>query len=702
MSIDFDQFKDTFITESFELLEEMEERLLCLDEGDVDLDEVNAIFRCAHSIKGGGGAFGFSRLVNFTHILEALLDSMRDGKMDATQDVIDTLLQSVDVVNGLIKAAQEGNEAPQGYEEELATKLGDIVSSSGAVLVNASTPEFVDKVNQSAHKEVEMFGILFVPKKSLFASGNEPLLILRELSRAGEMTCVVDISEVPGIFDIDPEDCYLKWTIDVSTEGGEDLIKEAFEFVDDECDLTIESFGAISVASPSGEDDFENDDFAGLFGDDDAVVNESLAEPVKKEEKAKISNAKPPAAAQQQSTSSGVSSIRVDIHKVDDLVNMVGELVITQAMILNQTKDLPQEQFQSLLQGVEELARHTRELQESVMAVRMQPVKSVFARMPRIVRDLSRQLGKDIQIEMVGENTEIDKTVIEQLGDPLTHMIRNSVDHGIETPDVREANGKLRQGTIRLSADNTGGRILIEVGDDGGGVDRERVLKKAIEKGLFPADVQLSDEEVDNIIFMAGFSTAEAVTDVSGRGVGMDVVRRNIESLGGTIEINNVPGKGSNFVVSLPLTLAILDGMIVQVGSEEYIIPINNILESVKPTKDDIKNISDGSDVIKIREEYVPIIYLHEIFNVSDAKKSLESVLIIIVESGRDKYGLVVDSLVGQQQVVIKSIEENAQAVEGVSGATILGDGKVSLILDVAQMQKMSAKLNNKNSVEVA
>jgi two-component system chemotaxis sensor kinase CheA len=697
LSIDLDHFKEMFITESFELLEEMEERLIGLDEGEPDLDEVNAIFRCAHSIKGGGGAFGFSQLVSFTHILEALLDGMREGDLRATQEVIDALLSSVDIVSQMVIAAQEGTVMPNDFGSELAEKLKEIASGSrGAETLDLEREADVPVIQaESAVKEVELYGVDFAPHRSLLASGNEPLFIIRELMRCGDVEARIDYSAIPTLDAIDVEECYVKWALDVSTDQGKSLIEEAFEFVEDDCDLTIEGFGGINLPDVDG---FKNDEFGGLF---DGALGALDVPPVADLENATVkapssesADGKPTVKKVAGAGKAGVSTIRVDIDKVDNLVNMVGELVITQAMIINHTKDLGHEQFHDLLQGVEELSRHTRELQESVMSVRMQPVKSVFARMPRIVRDLSRQLEKNIKIEMHGEMTEIDKTVVEQLGDPLTHMIRNSVDHGIEKPDVREKNGKPREGTIKLSADNAGGRILIEISDDGAGINRERVLAKAIEKDVVSSDASLSDEEIDNLIFAAGFSTADEVTDVSGRGVGMDVVRRNIADLGGAIELFNEPGRGSRFLVSLPLTLAILDGMIVRIGAEDYIIPISNSLESMKPHEGDIKHVSGGKDVINVRGEFVPILYLKDLLGVTSENQRKHDALVVLVENGRDKIGLVVDELIGQQQVVIKSIEENAESVEGVSGATILGNGRVSLILDISGLDRLATQTN--------
>lgn len=696
---DLDQFKSTYITECFELLEDMEERLLNLEEGATDKDALNAIFRCAHSIKGGAGAFGFNRLVGFTHVAEFLLDALRESKIAVTQDVIDALLKSVDIISQLVTAARDGKDLGNDFGMDLENALNNMCSGGASPAPKAAVKAVEQK--SSAKKEFCFYDIKFVPKRRLFASGNEPLLIIRELKKLGDVKAKPDFNKIPEISGFDPEECYMSWSIEVTTDQGLAKIKEAFEFVEDECDLKIEEFGAITMpAAPAKKDLADEDEFGGIFvGAIESLNNPAPVAAVQAPVVAAPAEAKPAEAKKDDGAKTQVvDSIRVDIDKVDNLVNMVGELVITQAMLSQQTKDLSPEQFPDLIQGVEELSRHMRELQEAVMSVRMQPVKSVFARMPRIVRDLSRQLGKEIKLEMKGEATEIDKTVIEQLGDPLTHMIRNSVDHGVEMPDVREGRGKPREGTIILSADSSGGRINIEIADDGNGIDRERVLKKAIEKGLYPQDVKLSNEEIDNIIFMAGFSTAEKVTNVSGRGVGMDVVRRNIAELGGVIDIKNNPGIGMSIGISLPLTLAILDGMIVGVGAEKYIIPINNIIESLRPKSGEVKQVADGNDVINVRGEFVPIIHLNHVFNVPNSNTDISKYLVVLVEVGRQKIGLVVDEVLGQQQVVIKSIEQNADPIDGVSGATILGDGKVALILDIAKIHKMkiSNGVNNK------
>lgn len=670
---DLSHFKATYITECFELLEDMEDRLTALDENDPDLEDVNAIFRCAHSIKGGAGAFGFDRITSFTHILEGLLDAMREGNIPVTREAIDLLLSSADILHQMVTSSRDEAPIPEDLDKEVSEMLKEIASGGGVEVEDESGGGDGEEEAGDGFVEQSFYDISFVGHENLYASGNEPLLLLKELSSFGDAIARIDVSKVPPLENIEPENCYLSWKISFDSEKKLEDVQEVFEFVEDECDLAIEKTAGIILSAPP-ENNAKDQESKGV-----EPVAEKKPEPAPEAEK----SSHPAAAAPT------VSSIRVDVSKVDRLVNMVGEIVITQAMIASQAKNLNLEAHFNLLSGIEQLSQHTIELQEAVMSVRMQPVKSVFSRMPRVVRDLSKQLNKDIRMETEGEATELDKTVIEQLTDPLMHMIRNSVDHGIEGPEERKAAGKKPQGTIKLSAEHRGGRIVITIKDDGNGVNRERVLGKAVEKGLVAADANLSDEEIDQLIFMAGFSTAEEVSNISGRGVGMDVVRRNIEALGGTVNLENNPGKGSTFYVTLPLTLAILDGMIVRVGKEFYIIPISNIIETMRPSKEHIKKIADGNDTINVRGEFVSLVYLEKLFNIKDAIKDASEALVILLENGSEHFGLVVDELVGQQQVVIKSLEENSDPIPGIAAATILGDGKVSLILDVSMLHEM-------------
>jgi two-component system chemotaxis sensor kinase CheA len=656
---DMQRFKETYITECYELLQDMEERLFALNENNPDIEDINAIFRCAHSIKGGSGAFGFDKIKNFTHILEGLLDGMRESSITITREAIDALLASVDIVKQMVEAVQLGTDVAENFGAHVVLMLENIANKGSAAQTIANHTSISQNTQEN---EVGIYEIYFKPHPAMLLTGNEPLLIIKELKSLGEATVIPEYSSVPSLELIDPESCYICWNITLETNKSIYDLNEIFAFVEGNCDLTINQIAGFNPRNPQLNKT--------------APAAKSSPEDAPKDEGGKVSPA--------------VTSIRVDVNKVDRLVNMVGEIVITQAMIAAQVNKLRAEDHPELIKGLETLSQHTIELQEAVMSVRMQPLKSVFSRMPRIVRDLSNQLEKDIRLETFGENTEIDKTVIEQLSDPLMHIIRNSADHGIEDPESRISAGKPKQGVITLSAEHTGGKIIIKISDDGHGINREKVMRKAIEKGLVAPDATLTNPEIDHLIFTAGFSTADVISDISGRGVGMDVVKRNIEALGGNVHVFNRPMEGATFVITLPLTLAILDGMIVKVGEEKYILPIGSIIESLRPQEQQIRQIIGANDLINVRGEFIPLVYLYKIFNIAMTYENPCNSLVVLVEDGAEKFGLVVDELIGQQQVVIKSLEENSQAVPGISAATILGDGKVSLILDIAQLQSMA------------
>lgn len=647
--VSLEQFRQTYLTECQELLAEMEQRLLALDAAGASSEELNAIFRCAHSIKGGAGAFGFERVTRFTHVLETLLDAMREQRVAVSREAVEALLQSVDVVTTLLRAEDAGEALPEAFSQALEARLAALSETSVPMASTTAQPI-------STPAGLTRYQIDFAPHETLFLTGNDPLLILRELATLGQLQVTADTRALPPLAELNPEHCYLRWRLTLETDRSRDAISDVFAFVEDVCDLTID------VEAPASS----HEEAAHAGG-----------EPLE------LASSKP-------ASIPAITSIRVDLEKVDRLVNMVGELVITQAMLQAQTRDLPIDRFPDLLRGIDELAQHTRELQEAVMAVRMQPVKSIFARMPRIVHDIAAQLGKEIRLVTSGEETEVDKTIIEQLSDPLTHMIRNAADHGIEGPEARLSVGKSAQGTVHLQAYHQGGRIVLQISDDGAGLNRARILAKARERGLVPAEALLTDEEIDQLIFLPGFSTAEAISNISGRGVGMDVVKRNIASMGGSVFLRSDPGRGSTFTVQLPLTLAILDGMIVRVGQEFYIVPITSIIETLRPAAGEVRAVPGDHDVLNVRGAFVPVLYLHALFHVPGAVHDPSQALIVLVENGRETMGLVVDELVGQQQVVIKSLDATADALPGISGATILGDGKVSLILDVAGLAAMA------------
>ncbi len=659
---DFDHLKPTYFEECAELLDVAYGQLAAIAEARADAETIHAIFRAIHSIKGGGGAFGFDRLVAFAHRLETVLDLLRDGRLALAPQIGTLLLRSTDMLSDLVAGARSGEEPEAGLEAELRHALQNLEAgadgSAGAVAATSAAP--APPAGASAPCR---YRIGFSPHGNLFRSANEPLLILRELRRLGTLEVSADVSRLPELALLDPDEAYLAWTLRLETTAPLEAIEEVFEFVVDDCALSIEAEERADVLQA-----------ASALPEQDARATPPEPEPSRA--------ATPPAALQAPSP-----SIRVDVDKVDRLVNLVGELVINQAMLVQLGSYLPPELGSFLITGFGTMSQHLRELQESVMAIRAQPVRSVFSRMPRLVRELSAQLGKDVKLVLTGEATEIDKTVIEQLADPLTHLLRNALDHGIEPPDAREAAGKPRQGTIHLGAEHRGGRIAIEISDDGAGISRARVLAKARARGLVAADAVLTDEDVDQLIFLPGFSTAETVTDVSGRGVGMDVVKRNIQALGGRIAVESRTGHGSRFLLSLPLTLAILDGMAVAVGPETYIIPLTNIMESLRPKPDSIHAVVGRGDVLAIRGQYVPLTYLHRRFQVPRAVTDPCQGIVVIVESeGTARVGLVVDELLGQLQVVVKSLEANYGPVPGVGGATILGDGRVALILDVSRL----------------
>ena len=657
----FDHLKPTYFEECAELLDVAYGQLAAIAEARADAETIHAIFRAIHSIKGGGGAFGFDRMVAFAHRLETVLDLLRDGRLALEPQVGSLLLRSTDVLSDLIAGARTGEEPEAGLEADLLQALRNLESGATATAVVNPGAQITPAL-PTAEPALRQYRIVFAPHANLFRSANEPLLILRELRRLGTLLVSADFSRLPELAALDPDDSYLAWTLHLETAAPRQAVEEVFEFVADDCALSIEAEAAQAVSPASA-----------VPGQD------TPAAPAEAESRraATLPAALPPASP----------SIRVDVDKVDRLVNLVGELVINQAMLVQLGTYLPPELGSGLITGLETMSQHLRELQESVMAIRAQPVRSVFSRMPRLVRELSAQLGKEVKLVLTGEATEIDKTVIEQLADPLTHLLRNALDHGIEPPDVRQAAGKPRQGTIHLGAEHRGGRIVIEISDDGAGIARAKVLANARARGLVAADAALSDEEVDQLIFLPGFSTAEAVTDVSGRGVGMDVVKRNIQALGGRITVESRAGRGSRFLLSLPLTLAILDGMAVAVGPETYIIPLTNIMESLRPKPDSIHAVVGRGDVLAIRGEYVPLTYLHRRFQVPGAVTDPCQGIVVIVESeGTARVGLVVDELLGQLQVVVKSLEANYGPVPGVGGATILGDGRVALILDVSRL----------------
>jgi two-component system chemotaxis sensor kinase CheA len=680
-------FRQTYLEESFEGLDVMETGLLELPPGTPDNEKINEIFRAAHSIKGGSGTFGFNEISGFTHVLETLLDEMRDNRRDVTQDSIDAMLAAVDVLRDMLTKLQDH----EPIDEERASEVQQILE---AILSGGNSADSGDTIAESAEQQSEQavggdWMIQIDPEKELMQTGNEPIRIFRELETLGKLSVSADCQGLPNASVFDPELLYLKWNLTLSGDSvNEEDISEVFEWIDGD--------GAtITITPPSAE--IENtEQQAENSAATSATPSVEKTEPVKTTFKPTAKPAaKTAAKASEAKAPKQEGSIRVDLSKIDQMVNLVGELVITQSMLsqfgeqaeqtMDENSDSSMDWVDKLKEGLTHLERHTRELQESVMNIRMLPVSFAFNRMPRIVHDVSQKLGKHIHLVMEGEGTELDKTMLEQLTDPLVHIVRNSIDHGIESPEVRIAAGKPETGTVKMAAFHQGGNILIQITDEGAGIDYRKIEAKAIEKGIIEEDHGLSNEEVVDLIFHAGFSTADVVSDISGRGVCMDVVRRNIRGLGGSVDVKTTIGEGSVFTIRLPLTLAILDGQLCSVGSQTYVFPLVSIIESIQVEKSHLKGIAGEAELYKLRDSYIPVIRLHKKLGVDDAKTDLSDGLLVVVEDAGQRAGIFVDDLLGQQQVVIKSLESNFMKIDGIAGATILGDGTVSLILDVTE-----------------
>ena len=641
MSMDLQRFHATFFEESREGLDAMEAGLLAMEGGRRDPDLINSVFRAAHSIKGGAGTFGFDAMAALTHVLETLLDGIRAGKRALQADAIEAMLGSVDALRALLAEAEHGRPADPAAVLAVRQRLDAVLASDAA------------PAPQDAHAAGDApdgWRIGFAPAPSMFMSGNDPLRILRELESLGELDVAARFERMPGFADLEPLQACLAWDLGLVGKVPRSSVEDVFAWVDGECNLDIQPI----VPAPERTAPAQTD--------------------------APPSTSTPAAAQPAHGGEAGENSIRVGVDKVDALINLVGELVITQAMLKQVGNGLDPALSERLLAGLELLERNTRDLQEAVIGVRMLPVDAVFRRFPRLVRDLSLRLGKQVRLRCIGEGTELDKGLIEKVADPLVHLVRNAIDHGLETSAARRAAGKDETGTITLAASHQGGHIVIEVGDDGRGLDRDKILAKAAERGIAVPE-HPSDAQVWDLIFAPGFSTADAVTDLSGRGVGMDVVRRNIQALGGEVHLESTAGHGTRVVIRLPLTLAILDGMTVSSGGETLILPLAHVLEALQPQDDDIRTLAGEGRVLRVRGEYLPLMNLNDHYGYGAAAGN--DPLVVVVEGDGRKVALEVDELIGQQQVVVKNVEANYRRVDGISGATILGDGRVALIVDV-------------------
>ncbi|MGE5469998.1 MAG: chemotaxis protein CheW [Bacteroidota bacterium] len=764
MAIDMSQFYQVFFDESAEHLAAMEALLLDLDIENPDMEQLNAIFRAAHSIKGSAGTFGFTDLADTTHILENLLDRIRKQELVLRPDMVDAFLQSGDVLRSMLEAHQGRGTVDPVVVEASCQRLRQLSSDQPVAAVPSALPASPEAAAPGAPLAAETrraFDIQFVPTE-ISAKGDGVANLIEELRQFGDL----EIISQPGAeannagfwqlrlltgASADDFSDHIDFIADngawrvVEDPAVDDAGSAAFGFFDDapgqpDEDRGYGFFAALDGTAPANAElagqPAEDEEGYGFFAPlpaADGPAAPSVAEdeaygffeplpppapvlqaeegegfgffaplPPPQEVQPLPARPAPPRPAPAPSpakavapVAAGDSSIRVSIEKVDQLINLVGELVITQAMLLETVTQMQASAPERLATGLTQLERNTRDLQESVMSIRMLPISFVFSRFPRVVRDLSGKLGKQVELKTSGETTELDKGLIERIADPLTHLIRNSLDHGIELPETRVAAGKSPTGTITLKAYHQGGNIVIEVGDDGAGLPRHKILAKARERGL-PVSEQMTDQEVFGLIFEAGFSTADQVTDVSGRGVGMDVVRRNIQAMGGRVEIESMLGVGTRMTVRLPLTLAILDGMSVAVGNQTYILPLSYVIESLQPQAGDIKTLSNQARIIQVRGEYLPVVVLHEVFNLNAAGNDFSQGIMVIIDADGAKAALFVDALVGQHQVVIKSLEANYRRVAGVSGATIMGDGHVALILDVSAIAGMAKSTMHK------
>ncbi|QPZ91180.1 chemotaxis protein CheA [Thioclava electrotropha] len=716
MSDPMAEIKASFFIECEELLESLQDALSDLDEGADDGETINVVFRAVHSIKGGAGAFGLDALVAFAHRFETVLDELRAGRLDLTPEAVKLFFQAADLLADEIHAAREGSSEPEAAEEclqALEALLGDRGPAHTADAEDETEAADFQPMGLALDLDFDFtpedasptgFTLQFRPDGALYASGNEPLQLLRALAEIAEVSITTDAEAVPPLDTLDPEENHLCWTVQITGDVTEDEIREVFEFVEDVCQIDISPILDSPEtplpelpeleSEPSGDTD-EDEKFEPAAPPTDEIAEIATEAPARtpdpapteqQAEAAKPSAAQPTASNTASAAEPG-ATVRVDIERIDRLVNLVGELVINQAMLAQSVAEAGLPPNSAVNTGLEAFMMLTRDIQDSVMMIRAQPVKPLFQRMARIVREASSAIGKDVRLKTEGETTEVDKTVIERLADPLTHMIRNAVDHGLESPDMREASGKPREGIVTLSAHHRSGRVVIEVSDDGGGIDRKKVFEKAIEKGLVTPDALLSDSEIDNLLFLPGFSTADQVSALSGRGVGMDVVKSSIQSLGGRISITSEPGKGSCFSISLPLTLAVLDGMVVNVAGETLVVPLSSILETATLTSEDIRALGPSTNVIHLRGAFVPLFDLGAELGYRAPKRSYSGdVVLLTAQEDGARSALVVDSILEQRQVVIKGLQQSYGHIPGVAAATILGDGQIALILDPADL----------------
>ena len=734
MSDPMQEIRDSFFIECEELLEALQDALAEMEGGANDAETINVAFRAVHSIKGGAGAFGLDQLVAFAHKFETAMDLVRSGELTADAEAVSLFFQCGDVLSDLVRVSRDGEELPEDQLEGLLTQLSALTGEedeeeeevdftpAGLSLDIPGLPDLPDlpplDAGDDAEIETDAAGVAedgpllirFVPEPELYRSGNEPSYLLRALAALGNARISCEADDIPDLGETTADTAILAWTIELESEMGEEAVREVFDFVEGLCTLEIstapprtpdpdgadgpEDAGSSTNMTSELEDGSDKPAGADTSAEGDGPVaagdNEAMGEPA-----AAPSTPQPPAtsgppsksAASAKSGSSQGATVRVDLDRIDRLVNLVGELVINQAMLAQSVAASGMGGNTKIMSGLDEFQQLTRDIQDSVMMIRAQPVKSLFQRMGRIVREASAEVKKTVRLETEGESTEIDKTVIERLADPLTHMIRNAVDHGLEPNEKRVESGKPETGTVTLTAGHRSGRVIIEIADDGGGINRERVKAKAEEKGLIPAGQDLSDSEIDNLLFLPGFSTASTISNISGRGVGMDVVKSSISALGGRISITSAQGEGTTFSISLPLTLAVLDGMVVEVRNETLVIPISAVSETLSIGPTDVSELGPQSIVVRVRDQFIPLIDLGTELGYSDPRDSYEGAIVLLIsQEDGTRAALVVDEIEDQRQVVIKGLEEAYGRVPGVAAATILGDGQIALILDPADL----------------
>lgn len=715
------EIRASFFIECEELLEALQDGLQAIDDGADDSETINVVFRAVHSIKGGAGAFGLETLVRFAHRFETVLDEVRAGRVKVEAEALKVFFRAVDHLSDLVRASRDGVDLPvaemdlpfdaldaflgdKTFEDKpdeeiefqplgLALDLGSAEGAVGDEAAGDSSFPTLDELPSPPFLDATVddlaipYTIVFAPNAELFDTGNEPALLLRNLGTLGEMSVFCDATALPELSELAPETPHLRWRITLHSMAEEAEIRSIFEFVDGLCVLDV-SRDAVEVQNESNPAPSLSSQLISNDHDiEEITVPEVGSSPDRPQSRAPqiapdAQNTKPLKSAK-TTVPPAKSVVRVDLDRIERLVNLVGELVINQAMLSLSLEKSGLSPHSDAMSGLEEFQRLTRDIQDSVMMIRAQPVKSLFQRMSRITREASAAVRKDVRLHTFGEASEVDKTVIERLADPLTHMIRNAVDHGVETTEERISAGKPPQGRVNLSAAHRSGRVVIEVSDDGAGINRSKVLQIAIEAGLVSADASLSDTEIDNLLFLPGFSTATVVSDLSGRGVGMDVVRTAIQSLGGRITITSNPGEGTTFSISLPLTLAVLDGMVIKVAGETLVLPLNLVVETLTLLESDVQLVRPEHHVIEVRSEFVQLFDLGAALGYRPPLEVFDGVVVLLIAREDDSVvALVIDSIIDQRQVVIKGLDDSFYRAPGIAAATILGDGQIALILD--------------------